>query len=179
MQAHVLETPQKMLKRVLTAVAILTAVATLVACDSIESPSVTGDNDGRKRLNASVGYAEFGGYVVHVSAMNSDSLTAEIASAYDITRSEDVGLINLVVLQKSDDPGTDMPVTADVQLSAANLTGQVKNMQLQEIQDGISIYYIGSVGVENRETINFDFDIRPTDTDRTLKVRFTHEFYTR
>ncbi len=166
------------LKAINGVAALLTAML-LIGCDGVETSSATSDNDGRKRLNASVSYAEFGGYVVHVNAMNSDSLTPEIASAYGITRSEDTGLINLVVLKKSAEPGTDTPVNADVKLSAANLTGQIKNMQLKEIQDGVSIYYIGSVAVENRETINFDFDIRPAATDRTLKVRFTHEFYTR
>lgn len=159
--------------------ATLIAAMLLTGCDGVDTTSATSDNDGRKRLNASVSYAEFGGYVVHVNAMNSDSLTPEIASAYGITRSEDTGLINLVVLKKSAEPGADRPVNAAVNLSAANLTGQIKNMRLQEIQDGVSIYYIGSVAVENRETINFDFDIRPAETDRTLKVRFTHEFYTR
>lgn len=157
---------------------LLLAAVVVAGCDSVEAPA-TADNDGRKRLSAGVSYAEFGGYVVHVNAMNSDSLTPEIASSYGITRSENTGLINLVVLRKVENPGTDMPVRADVQLSAANLTGQIKNVELQQIQDDVSIYYIGSVAVENRETINFDFDIRPAETDRTLKVRFSHEFYTR
>jgi len=149
----------------------------LSGCDAVETPSA--GNDGRKRLNASTNYAEFGDYVVHVNAMNSDGLTPEIASSYGITRSEDVGLINLVVLKKSAEPGMDKPVQTDVSLSAANLTGQVKNVQLREIQDGISIYRIGVVNVENRETVNFDFDIRPKGSDRKLLVRFSHEFFTR
>lgn len=149
----------------------------LSGCDSVETPS--SGNDGRKRLNATTSYAEFGEYVVHVNAMNSDGLTPEIASSYGITRSEDVGLINLVVLKKSDEPGMDQPVKADVSLSAANLTGQSKSVDLREIQDGMSIYQIGVVTVENRETVNFDFDIRPMGSDRMLLVRFSHEFYTR
>lgn len=158
--------------------AFVIATMLLAGCDAVEAPP-TLDSDGRKRLNANTSYAEFGSYVVHVNAMNSDGLTPEIASSYGITRSEDTGLINLVVLKKPDEVGADLPVKANVQLSASNLTGQIKNMKLREIEDGMSIYYIGSVTVENRETINFDFDIRPVDADRTLKVRFSHEFYTR
>jgi hypothetical protein len=153
------------------------AAVSLFGCDSVETTSAS--NDGRKRLNASTNYAEFGDYVVHVNAMNSDGLTPEIASGYGITRSEDVGLINLVVLKKSAAPGMDKPVQTEVSLSAANLTGQVKSVEMREIQDGVSIYRIGIVTVENRETVNFDFDIRPKGSDRMLRVRFSHEFYTR
>ena len=150
----------------------------LGACSPPDVPTSQAE-DGRKRLNASQSYAQFGGYVIHVNAMTSDSLTPEVAQSYGITRSEDLGLINLVVLRETDGPGMDAPVTADVKLSTANLTGQLKNVELQEIQDGVSIYYIGTVSVENRETINFDFDIRPAGSDRTLLARYSHEFYTR
>jgi len=150
----------------------------LYGCDVIDAPTGSVE-EGRKRLNANTNYAEFGDYVVHVNAITSDTLTPEIAKNYGITRSETSGLINLVVLKKSIEAGMDMPVSSQVSLSAANLTGQVKSVELQEIQEGASIYHIGVVAVENRETVNFDFDIRPEGTDRALQVRFSHEFYTR
>jgi hypothetical protein len=158
-------------------IAGLLVTLALYGCDGIEAPSGSAE-DGRKRLNANSNYAEFGDYVVHVNAITSDSLSPEIAKSYGITRSEDSGLINLVVLQKSTDAGMDKPVSSQVTLSAANLTGQVKSVALQEIQDGVSIYHIGVVSVENRETVNFDFDIRPEGANRILQVRFSHEFYT-
>ncbi len=150
----------------------------MAACSPGEGPAVTGD-DGRKRLNANISYADFGDYVVHVSAMTSDALTPDVAQAYGITRSEDLGLVNLVVLRKTGEPGVDTPVSSQVSLAAVNLTGQSKSVELQEIKEGLSIYQIGMIRVENRETINFDFDIRPAGSDRNLAVRFSHEFYTR
>lgn len=166
------------LTKVLTVLLLGTGALLLGACSPPDVPTSQAD-DGRKRLSANQSYAQFGGYVIHVNAMTSDGLTPEIAQSYGITRSEDLGLINLVVLEKSDGPGMDTPVTADVKLSTANLTGQLKSVELQEIQDGVSIYYIGTVNVENRELINFDFDIRPDGSDRTLLARYSHEFYTR
>jgi len=151
----------------------------LLAACSPGSGGSGNTEDGRKRLNANTSYADFGDYVVHVNAMTTDSLTPEIAQNYAITRSEDLGLINLVVLKKSEDLGVDKPVSTEVKLSVANLTGQLKSMQLKEVIDGDSIYQIGTLPVDNRETINFDFDIRPAESDRTLMVRFSHEFYTR
>ena len=66
-----------------------------------------------------------------------------------------------------------------MEVSASNLTGQLKNMELREIIDGPSIYYIGVVKVDNRETINFDFDVQPEGSNQVLLIRFTHEFYTK
>ena len=50
---------------------------------------------------------------------------------------------------------------------------------VREIEDSTSIYYIGEVSVDDKEMINFDFDILPEGDDRTLLVRFSHQFYTR
>ena len=145
-----------------------------------ESPSTVGSSgEGRTRLNINDSYAELGQYVVHVNAMSATALTPEVAQAYDIIRSEDRAVINLVVLRKSNDLGLGMPVTATVGSSAANLTGQLKPMEMREVIDAESIYYLGEVSVDDRETINFDFDIRPEGEKRVLAIRFTHQFYTR
>ena len=159
--------------------ALILPLLLLSACSPPDAASGTSTGDGRTRLNASNSYAEIGNYVVRANAMNTIDLTPDVASAYDITRSEDRALVNLVVLRKADEIGVDTPIKANVTLSAANLTGQVKGVDIVEVVDGDSIYYLGEIAVENRETVNFDFDIRPADSDRTLLVRFSHEFYTR
>ena len=115
--------------------------------------------------------------MVHVNGLPTASLTPEIAQSYGITRSESSGLVNLVVLKSSGEPGLQQPVRAEVDLKAANLTGQFKPVEVREITDGPSIYYIGVVSVDNRETVNFDFDIVPEGSNRKLAVRFTHKFY--
>ena len=89
--------------------------------------------------------------------------------------------MNLVVLGKADD-GVEKPVGGKVEVSAANLTGQLKNIELREIDesvDGGGIYYIGVVSVADRETINFDFDVQPEGSSQLLLIRYTHEFYTK
>ena len=158
--------------------ALACAALLLYACSPPDVPTSQAE-DGRKRLSASQSYAQFGDYVIHVNAMTSDGLTPEVAQSYGITRSEDLALINLVVMEKTNEPGMDTPITADITLRAANLTGQLKSAELREIKDDVSIYYIGTISVQNRETINFDFDIRPEGSDRTLLARYSHEFYTR
>lgn len=148
-----------------------------IACDT--GSQSTSSADGRTRLSAQNSYAEFGDYVIHVNGMSSVSLTPEIATNYGITRSEDRGIINLVVLKKNAELGVDVPVVADIKLSTANLTAQFKDIVLKEIKDGPSIYYIGEVPVDDEEMLNFDFDIRPAGSKRVLLVRFSHQFYTR
>jgi len=51
--------------------------------------------------------------------------------------------------------------------------------EINELSDGASIYYVGVVPVEDRETINFDFDVQPEGSNQLLLIRYTHEFYTK
>lgn len=164
------------LTRTVGLVLVSLGVVGLTACDS---PSTVGSStgEGRTRLSVNDSYGEFGEYVVHVNGMTATGLTPEVAQAYNIVRSEDRGVVNLVVLRKSENVGVSEPVTAVVEVSAANLTGQLKAVEVREIIDAESIYYICEVTVDNRETINFDFDIRPENGTRVLPVRFTHQFY--
>ena len=157
----------------------LTAVVAMLALAACDSPSELGsaDAEGRMRLSADNSYGEFGDYVIHINGLPTATLTPEIAQNYGITRSESSGLVNLVVLKNSGEPGLQQPVRAQVTLKAANLTGQVKPVEMREITEGPSIYYIGVVSVDNRETVNFDFDIVPEGSNRNLPVRFTHKFY--
>lgn len=152
-------------------------VTALVACDPGDTRRTTQD-DGRTRLSSNKSHAEFGDYVIHVNGMTTASLSPEVAQSYGIQRSEEIGMFNLVILKKATGPQTDQPVSGDVTVSAANLTGQLKNIEVREIRDGTAIYYIGEVSVDDRETINFDFDVTPEGSDGTLLVRFSHQFYT-
>ena len=156
----------------------LSMTAGLTGCDS-SSETAGASAEGRTRLNINDSFGEFGEYVVHINAMTSAGLTPEVAKNYEITRSENNGLINLVVLRQSEGIGTGKPVKADVTVSAANLTGQLKTMNLTQIEEGESIYYIGLVSIDDRETINFDFDLVPDGTSQNLPLRFSHKFHTR
>jgi hypothetical protein len=161
-----------------TVVTLIVASLTLAACGQADNAS-NAASDSRKRLSSKNAYAQFGEYTIHVSAMLTSDLTPEVARGYGIVRSENQGLVNLVLLKKSTNMGTDMPVAAKVSLSAANLTGQQKGAEVREIIDGPSTYYVSQASVDDRETINFDFDVRPVDSNRELLVRFTHQFYTK
>jgi hypothetical protein len=162
------------------AVTLVVSALTLAACDFADNTAGV-DNKARVRLTVKKSSTNFGPYVMRVNAMSTADLTPDIAQRYGIARSENRGLVNLVVLRKGDG-GAEEPIGGTVSVSAANLNGQLKNIELQEVSelaDGAGIYYIGVVSVDNREIINFDFDVQPEGSNQLYLIRYTHEFYTK
>ena len=164
----------------LTGVSIFMALLLLsvTACDSGTGTSGAAA-EGRTRLSVREGYGEFGEYMVRINAMTTTTLTPEVAQSYGIVRSVNSGLVNLVILKKSPDIATGIPITGTVEVSAANLTGQVKSVELREIVEGESIYYMALISIDDRETIHFDFDVLPSGSNSNLPIRYSHQFYTR
>lgn len=119
----------------------------------------------------------FGDYVVHFNAFRSDSLTPEIAKAYQLTRRNNRVVVNITV-QKREAGGKTTAVRADVTGFASNLTGQVKNLEFREINDGDAIYYLAQAQVSHRETLMFDIKASPEGSSLTGKVKFKQQFFT-
>ena len=117
---------------------------------------------------------DIGDHIVHFSAMSTDQLSPEVARAYTIVRSKNRAMLNVSVLTKADQT----PVSADVTVKTVNLTGQLKNVTMRRINEGDAIYYIGEVGIANRETLVFDISVTPEGVDRPSEVRFKREFFT-
>lgn len=118
--------------------------------------------------------ANIGDHVVHFSAQSTDQLPPEVARAYNIVRSKNRAMLNVSVLRASDNK----PVAADVSVKTVNLTGQLKNITMRQIEEQEAIYYIGEVAVANRETLNFDISITPDGVDTASVVRFQRQFFT-
>lgn len=117
---------------------------------------------------------DIGDYTVHFSAMATDQLPPEVARAYEIVRSKNRAMLNVSVLRK--DNGK--PVAATVTVKTVNLTGQLKNVTMRRIDEGVAIYYIGETPVANRETLVFDISITPEGVAKPAEVRFKREFFT-
>ena len=118
--------------------------------------------------------ADIGDYVVHFSAQSTDQLPTEIAQAYGIVRSKNRAMLNVTVLREADN----RPVAATIAVKAVNLTGQLKDITMRQIDEQDAIYYIGEVAVANRETLIFDISVTPEGTSRAADVRFKRQFYT-
>lgn len=115
-----------------------------------------------------------GDHVVHFSAQTTDQLPPEVARAYGIVRSKNRAMLNVSVLSASDNNA----VAAKVIVKAVNLTGQLKNITMRQIDEQDAIYYIGEIAVANRETLIFDIGVTPDGVGSQSDVRFKRQFFT-
>ncbi|MEJ2059432.1 MAG: DUF4426 domain-containing protein [Gammaproteobacteria bacterium] len=115
-------------------------------------------------------------FTIHYNALNSDMLTPSVARNYNITRSKNRGLINISVLEKSMGV-VGKPARADVSVSAINLNGQIKNVDMREINDQGAIYYIGEFPISNAETLKFHIKVTPQG-GRPHEIEFDQQFFT-
>ncbi len=119
----------------------------------------------------------FGDYEVHYNAFNSSMLSASIAKAHDIRRSDSRAIINITVLKRNADGTTDS-VTAKVTASSRNLTGQTREIDMHEtIENDEAIYYIGQLPVRNQEMFDFTVLVTPEGKEQPLTVKFRQQFY--
>jgi len=152
---------------------LLMAALTLGACQpSAEAPR----NSSAAALPGTATSKDFGDYVLHFNAQRTDRLTPEVASTYDIVRSKNRAMLNVSIIKK-DDASPGIPVSGAVSATAANLTGQLKNMTLKEIREGSAIYYIGETQVAHSETLIFSIDATPINESSRFSVRFQKQFF--
>ena len=121
---------------------------------------------------------DFGDYVVHYNALNTNMLPPQVAQAYGITRSPSRALLNVTVLKKvMNNPGT--PVDASITANAVNLTGQMRELKMREIREPEgAIYYVAELPVHNLETYQFTIELALEGEPEPLVVRFRQQFYT-
>jgi len=121
---------------------------------------------------------DFEQYIVHYNALNSSLIAPAVAKAYGIRRSNSRALINISVLKKTGDQST-TAVAATVMASGRNLTGQTRNVEMREINEGDgAIYYIGELSVRNMETFDFTVLVTPEGQGKPFNVKFRQQFYT-
>jgi hypothetical protein len=121
--------------------------------------------------------AQFGDYTVYYNAFTSDTLQPSMARAYNITRSKNRGLLSISIVKKSLSPlGT--PVRAKVSASVTNLTGQLKNIIIREVQDGTAVYYLSEFHVSHKEVLDFVLNIQPEGEEAPFTVKFRQQFFT-
>ena len=114
-----------------------------------------------------------GNYIVHYNAISTESLPPAVARAYGITRSKNKGLLNISVLKKG---AGFQGVEATIDVSATNLTGQLRDIELRKIEEQNAIYYISVFSVANRETL--DFSIKVTTADgQTGNMKLRQQFF--
>lgn len=120
---------------------------------------------------------DFGDYVVHFNALTTDMLSPKVATEYNIKRSGNHAMLNVVVLRKVLG-AVAQPVTAQITGTARKLTGQQRPLTLREIHEPNAIYYIADFGVDNEDTLTFHLDVKPDGAQETYAVQFRQQFFT-
>jgi hypothetical protein len=112
-----------------------------------------------------------GSWDVHYIAMPSTLIDPKIATQYQITRSIQNGLINISVLNTSDQQAQQVRLSGQ----AKNLLGQIKELDFKEVREGKAIYYLAQLQFRGEEKLNFSIDIQQGTVQQQLK--FEHTFY--
>jgi hypothetical protein len=118
-----------------------------------------------------------GQYTIHHNAFTADTLNPDVARAYGFQRSKYRGLLNVsVIKEQAGTTGTSTPAAVDVDI--VNLTGQKSRIPMREIKDKDAVYYMGEFPVYNRQTINFEIQVKPQGEAESHSVKMSQEFYT-
>lgn len=102
----------------------------------------------------------FGPWEVHYSTLNTTLLDPETASAYGIQRAGGQVLLSVTLLRTDGEEGP-APHPATVQVTARNLAGQRRTLEMREAVDGDAIYYLGEFRVRGEETMIFNVRVTP------------------
>ncbi len=157
--------------------AFLIAAMGLSACERVDE-GVVSLSEERISLAEHQNYKDFGDYVLHVNALGTNQLPPEVAQSAGIVRSDNRGMLNVVILKKLE-AQEDQPWAGAVKVTAANLAGQFRSIDMRKVTEQDAIYYIGEFAVSNQEILVFDIDVVPESETRRLAVRFTKQFYTK
>lgn len=113
---------------------------------------------------------------VHYNAMNSTSLTPEIAHQAGTTRSREQAVLVLSPQQRQVD-GRYLSVVAIGTASATSLLGQRQTISLLPVREGDAFYLLGNFGVIDGEFLRLDAEILPEGASAPLKLQFTQQFF--
>ena len=120
----------------------------------------------------------FGDYTVHYSAFTTDTLTPAVAKLYQIPRSKNRAMVNISVLKNETGAMIGKPVKAKVEGTATNLSQQLRELQIREINEQEAVYYIAETTINDKETLKYNFEITPEGATAPYKLSFQEQFYT-
>jgi len=110
---------------------------------------------------------------IHYSSFPSTFLTADVANTYRIKRSRYSAVVNVAVLDKSQEGKP--AVQALLSGKARNLLGTEKKLSFREIREGNAIYYIAELKHTNEERFKFIIDVTQNGTNG--QINFEQTFF--
>jgi len=165
--------------RISSTVTLTFLLIPLIFLSGCDQQTGSSQADGsRIAYEANINDMTFGNYTIHINALTTDLLPAEVARGYKISRSKNQAILNVSVQEKQAEGLTS--ISASINVVAKNLSSQLKNVDLREIieSDPDAIYYIGELPVGHEETIIFDLDVTPAGATETILLAYSQKFYT-
>ena len=117
---------------------------------------------------------QVGNYDIHYMALGSTFITPAIAKTYGIERSRFNGIVNIAVLDTSQEGNP--AVAVDISGIANNLLDARKDLNFKEIREGDAIYYIAQVPYRDDQEINFTIAVKHGNKLNTA-LKFKQKFY--
>lgn len=118
----------------------------------------------------------FGDYTVTWSVLPSTFLTPEVAKENNLQRSKGIGIVNVAIM-KSNEDGTQSPVSGQVEGKVSNDIQQVRFLAFRRIQEGDAVYFIAEYQYGSSELLTFNVTARPSGHTEELPVRFSHTLF--
>ncbi len=119
---------------------------------------------------------DFGAYRVHYSVFNSGFIDPEIAGIYQLTRSDNIGLVNIALTQRTDQ-GESLGLPAQISGRIQNLLGQTRDLEFVEIREGDATYYLASFRISDQDPLHFFLSVTPSGSRAAFELRFTRTLY--
>jgi hypothetical protein len=126
---------------------------------------------------ATESFQDFGNYSIHYNALRTDTLLPDIARSYGIKRSPNRVMLTVTLLHKEGGQAPGKPVDGTVEVSAYNLNGQMKGIEMRRVSEGDAIYYIGEVSISGSEILVFDIQASPSGESEPMRVKLQREFH--
>ncbi len=164
------------MKTALKAVLWPAALFLLLSACGEQQPETLPVDDGRIILADGENTRDFGEFKVHITALTTDILPADVAKGFGIRRSGNRAMLNVVIRRKLDG-GITEAAAGTVTAQVKNLTGQLKNISIRKLEEQDAIYYIGEVAVTDGETLFFDVDVSPEGRTDVYKLQYKGQFY--
>jgi hypothetical protein len=118
----------------------------------------------------------FGDYEVHFIGLTSSELDKDVAKLYGITRSRNIGFLNISVLKKGQGP---LPVAwnAKIEGTMSNLIGQSQELSFTRVQETSALYFYSTFDFYDEDMYRFNLKVTPEGNTRAYDVKFSQRFY--
>ena len=108
---------------------------------------------------------------IYYSAFPSRLIPPSVAAAHDLTRAEDLMMINISIKHG------DQPVEADISGDVTNILGQGRAIRFIPIVENDALYYLGEVIVDEKDWLRIELTIDSDSMSKPYELQFERHFY--